>query len=170
MNSKINPLLYNYYLSLKETLGACIVHRRRRTSRNCIEIIFTNGLIEDISGHVMPLREAEANGYWYILRAQTKRGHEVWRGHRVYQLYLSPVHHKKRHAAQKTADEVRFKPINPHPLPTHIIRRSVRIPVDHSASLRSVYDYRMSFCTSKKSLKICIYAIFVVPLHTNFGN
>ena len=40
MNCKIHPILYRFYLRLKATLGAEIVHRRKRTSSMSIEVIF----------------------------------------------------------------------------------------------------------------------------------
>ncbi len=38
MNCNIHPVLYRFYLHLKDTLGAEIVHRRKRTSNKAIEI------------------------------------------------------------------------------------------------------------------------------------
>lgn len=97
-NCKIHPVLYKFYLRLHDTLGAEIVHRRKRTSDRCIEIIFycDQFLIEHLSGHHNTLPEAEACGFRIICRPQTKKGHTVYRGHRVYQLFITPVHPKKR--------------------------------------------------------------------------
>ena len=113
-NCKIDPILYNFYLRLKDTLGAEIVHRRRRKSATCIEIIFHNDLYQLIKGRLNTLPEAEKWGFWVICRPQTKRGHGSWHGRAVYQLFLTPVHPKKRHEAHlqaQQAEEVTFEPI-----------------------------------------------------------
>lgn len=115
MNNNIDPVLYNFYLSLKKELGAKMVHRRRRKSTTCIEIVFNNDLIKSVSGHLNTLKEAEKCGYWVICRRQTKRGHKSYRGKTVFQLFLTPVHPKKRNEARylaaKTALDVTFEPI-----------------------------------------------------------
>ncbi|MBQ3999207.1 MAG: hypothetical protein II644_07715 [Paludibacteraceae bacterium] len=97
LNCKIHPVLYKFYLQLRKALGAEIVHRRKRTSNMCIEIIFhSENLLSLEGGHLNTLPEAEQCGYFVICRPQTKRGHTFYKGHRVYQLFLSPVHPKKR--------------------------------------------------------------------------
>ena len=96
MNSKINPALYKMYLRLHDTLGAEMVHRRRRASSNCIEVIFHDTLAKYLHGRLNTLKEAESCGYWVICRLQNKRGHKTYHGKNVYQLFLSPVHPKKR--------------------------------------------------------------------------
>ena len=101
MNCKIHPVLYNYYLRLHAELGAEIVHRRKRTSNTCIEIIFyCEDLAVFLVGHLNTLKEAEKCGYFVICRPQTKKGHTVYKGRRVFQLFLSPVHPKKRREKQ----------------------------------------------------------------------
>lgn len=96
-NCKIHPVLYKYFLRLKDTLGAEIVHRRKRSSSMCIEIIFRSAFINGFEHHVNTLKEAEECGFWVICRKQTKRGHTSYKDHQVYQLFLSPVHpHKRR--------------------------------------------------------------------------
>jgi len=97
MNNNIHPVLYKFFLILKDKLGAEIVHRRKRRSDMCIEIIFLSDLIQQPpTGHLNTLREAEECGYWVICRPQTKRGHTIYKEHRVFQLFLTPVHPKKR--------------------------------------------------------------------------
>ena len=96
MNCKIDPILYDFFLTLKQTLGAEIVHRRKRISQTCIEIIFNNDLLPAPSGRLNSLRDAERCGFWIICRKQTKHGHTIYKGRRVFQLLLSPVHPKKR--------------------------------------------------------------------------
>ena len=103
LNCKIHPVLYKAYLQLHAELGAEIVHRRKRTSNTCIEIIFYH---EDLAvlliGHINTLKEAEKCGFFVICRPQTKKGHTFYKGRRVFQLFLSPVHPKKRRATRTT--------------------------------------------------------------------
>ena len=100
-NCKIHPILYRFFLRLKDTLGAEIVHRRKRTSATCIEVIFNlEELVHLLHGHLNTQPEAEAWGFWVICRRQNKKNHEVYKGHQVFLLYLSPVHPKKRREMQ----------------------------------------------------------------------
>lgn len=107
MNCKIHPILYNFYLHLKQLLGAEIVHRRKRTSSTSIEVIFHCDELVVPTGRLNTLPEAEKCGYWIICRLQTKKGHTVYKDHRVFQLYLSPVHHKKKHAMKQHVTPLR---------------------------------------------------------------
>ena len=97
MNCNIHPVLYKHYLRLHEVLGAAIVHRRQRRSQTSIEIIFYNDYLPVMTGRINTLKEAEQCGYWVICRLQTKPGHTMYKDHRVYQLFLTPVHPKKRY-------------------------------------------------------------------------
>ena len=102
-NCKIHPVLYKVYLRLHDTLSAEIVHRRKRTSNMCIEIVFHCSFLEEFLGTTInTLREAETSGFRVICRRQTKPGHTVYKGLPVYQLFLSPVHPKKRLEIQTT--------------------------------------------------------------------
>ena len=96
MNCNIHPVLYNFYLRLKDVLGAEMVHRRKRTSTKSIEVIYYSDDMLVATGRLNTLPEAEKWGYWIICRPQTKKRYMFHKGHRVYQLYLSPVHPKKR--------------------------------------------------------------------------
>ena len=98
MNCNIHPVLYNYYLILKELLGAEMVHRRKRTSTKSIEVIYYCDDALVVTGRLNTLPEAEKWGYWIICRPQTKKQYMFYKQHRVYQLYLSPVHPKRRRA------------------------------------------------------------------------
>ena len=100
LNCKIHPVLYNFFLKLKRTLGAEMVHRRKRTSNTCIEIIFNNELFTFTSGHLHSMPEAEKWGFFVLCRPQTNPKHMYYKGHRVFLLYLSPVHPKKRRETQ----------------------------------------------------------------------
>ena len=101
MNCKIHPVLYHFYLKLKDTLGAEIVHRRKRTSSMSIEVIFYSDEMLVATGRLNTLPEAEKCGFWIICRPQTKPDRMFYKGHRVYQLFLSPVHPKKRREMTK---------------------------------------------------------------------
>ena len=96
MYCNIHPVLYNFYLRLKDVLGAEMVHRRKRTSAKSIEVIYYCDEMLVTTGRLNTLPEAEKWGYWIICRPQTKKRYMFHKNHRVYQLYLSPVHPKKR--------------------------------------------------------------------------
>ena len=102
MNCNIHPVLYNFYLRLQDTLGAEIVHRRKRTSNMAIEVIYYAEEFLVPTGRLNILPEAEKWGFWIICRPQTKKQYMYHKDHRVYQLYLSPVHPKKRREMEKT--------------------------------------------------------------------
>ena len=100
-NCKIHPVLYHFFLRLKDTLGAEIVHRRQRKSSTHIEIIFWTEELALFTGRVNTLKEAEQCGFWIICRPQTNPKHMFYKNHRVFQLFLTPVHPFKRRE-QKT--------------------------------------------------------------------
>ncbi len=102
MNNNIHPILYKFYLRLRDQLGAEMVHRRKRTSAMCIEVIFLCDGISVITGRLNTLSEAEKWGFWVMCRPQTKRGYTSYKGRKVYQLFLTPVHPKKRREMIKT--------------------------------------------------------------------
>ena len=138
-NCHINPVLYAFYLRLKDTLGAEIVHRRKRKSNTCIEVVFYNELYKYLKGRLNTLKEAEECGYWVICRVQTKRGYEVYHGRQVFQLYLSPVHPKKRREAAhliEMTEEITFKPIFARHISQRLHRSSVRCSLYGCTSAR----------------------------------
>jgi len=102
MNCKIHPVLYHFYLDLKGQLGAEMVHRRKRPSRMAIEVIFYCDSMMVVVGRLNTLPDAEKCGFWVICRPQTNPKHMFYKGHRVFQLFLSPVHPKKRSEMVKT--------------------------------------------------------------------
>jgi len=81
MNNNIHPILYKFFLILRNKLGAEIVHRRKRRSNMCIEIIFLSDLIQQPPlGRLNTLREAEECGYWgYLPTANQTRTHHLQR-------------------------------------------------------------------------------------------
>ena len=99
MNCNIHPVLYKCYLHLHDRLGAKIVHRRKRRSSTCIEIVFYCNLLKELTGHLNALKEAEVDGYWVICRPKP---HCFYDGHQVYLLFLTPVHPKKRREIKTT--------------------------------------------------------------------
>ena len=99
MNCNIHPVLYKCYLRLHERLGAKIVHRRKRRSSTCIEIVFYCNAIQELKGHLNTLKEAEVNGFWVICRLKPNCFYD---GRQVYLLFLTPVHPKKRREMEIT--------------------------------------------------------------------
>jgi len=124
-NSHIDPRLYEVFLRLKDKVGAQIVHRRRRRSNTCIEIIFNTTLFYSYVGRMNSLKEAEKCGFWIICRAQTKRGHTTWHNHQVFQLFLSPVHPKKSRELKLAAQVIArtlLQSVPQHPVPRKIFQ------------------------------------------------
>ena len=68
----------------------------------CIELVFYCEQILVMTGRLNTLPEAEKCGFWVICRPQTAHGHTFYKDRRVYQLFLSPVHPKKRREMCKT--------------------------------------------------------------------
>lgn len=81
---------------MQDTLGAEMVHRRKRISPMSIEVIYYCDEFTVPTGRLNTLPEAEKWGFWIICRPQTKKRYMFHKGHRVYQLYLSLVHPKKK--------------------------------------------------------------------------
>ena len=145
-NSHIDPALYHIFLRLKDTLGAKIVHRRRRSSSTCIEIIFCNALTKYLIGRINTLPEAEKCGFWIMCRPQTKRGHAFYHGWMVFQLFLTPVHPKKRREQQALTT-------------SNDIQQSQTIAAD--VSFEPIFN--------KKRARACVYEKKFVPLQPNCG-
>ena len=93
MNCKIHPILYKFYLQLRKLLGAEMVHRRKRCSKTCIEIIYHCDNFLVMTGRLNTLPEAEKCGFWIMCRLKTNT---YYHNHQVYELFLTPVHPKKR--------------------------------------------------------------------------
>jgi len=101
LNCKIHPVLYNFYCHLHNKLGAEIVHRRKRKSSMCIEIIYHVDELLIPIGRLNTLPEAEECGFWVMCRPQTAVKRLIYKGHRVFLLFLTPVHPKKRRESLK---------------------------------------------------------------------
>ncbi len=145
-NSHIDPALYNIFLRLKDTLGAKIVHRRRRSSSTCIEIIFCNALTKYLVGRINTLPEAEKCGFWIMCRPQTKRGHDFYHGWMVFQLFLTPVHPKKRREQQP---------------------QTISNDIQQSQTIAADVSFEPIF--NKKRARACVYEKIFVPLQPNCG-
>ncbi len=143
-NSHIDPALYHIFLRLKDTLGAKIVHRRRRSSSTCIEIIFCNTLTKYLVGRINTLPEAEKCGFWIMCRPQTKREHAFYHGWMVFQLFLTPVHPKKRREQQPQT-----------------ISNDIQQPQTIAA------DVSFEPIFTKKRVRACVIQKKVVSLHPN---
>ena len=143
MNLKLNPVLYKNLCSLRRTFGFRIVPTRgkRRPNANSVDVIITSPLIESLSGRLNSLKEAEACGYWIICRARRGK-RRTYKQHQIFQIFLSPVHPKKRliqrFAAAQTPVEVTFCPVESTsrrtPLP---VRYAYPLYMDKLSSLRS---------------------------------
>ena len=101
-NCKIHPVLYDAYLALRHRMGAEMVHRRQRKSTMCIEVIFYTDNFMIVIGRLNTLKDAEKCGFWIMCRPQTKKGHTIYKGHPVFQLFLTPVHPKKQRERNTT--------------------------------------------------------------------
>ena len=147
MNNNINPILYNTYLNLKDTLNAQIIHRRKRKTANSIEIVFLCDAINALSGHINTLKEAEACGFWIVCRRQTGKKHAFYHGLPVFQLFLTPVHPKKalenKIQAAQQAEEVTFEPIPKH---QHQRTKATRLPAN--TMYRTVRPSSLVLCPS----------------------
>lgn len=135
---KINPILYGFFLTLRSKLGAQIVHRRKRKSPDSIEIIYAGPLVESLVHRLNSLKNAEKCGYWIICRPQRGK-HQYYRGYQVFQLFLSPVHPKKRNEAKYLAVpvEVSFDPIQTSEKPTK--HRKTKVTTSVSSDYLSAY-------------------------------
>lgn len=99
MNCNIHPILYNFYLRIHDTVGAEMVHRRKRRSKTCTEIIFHCDKFLVKTGRLNTLPEAEKCGFWVVCRLKPNT---FYHDHQVYELFLTPVHPKKRREMIKT--------------------------------------------------------------------
>ena len=73
--------------------------RRLRSSANgkYVEFISNSRLITMVKGRQNTLKEAEACGYWVMVRKQPSKKKQFFKNHQVYQLFLTPVHQKKKY-------------------------------------------------------------------------
>lgn len=112
MNLKTDKILYDWICHLRQSIGICLVPRRGRRKTNYVEFIITATPINAITGRLNTLREAEECGFWVVARAQ-KGKRATYHNQQVFQLFLTPVHPKKRREAmlRTTAPEVDFVPI-----------------------------------------------------------
>lgn len=74
-----------------------VVRRHRQKSDKCVDVIFTNDAVTILKGHINSLPDAEACGFWVMLKPRKGKIDKIlYKGKLVHSLYLSPVHHKKR--------------------------------------------------------------------------
>jgi len=160
MNCKINPVLYRFYLRLNDTLEAKIVHRRNRKSSTCIEVVFNSDFAQYIRGHLNTRPEAEACGYWIMCRPQTAPGKSSYHGKQVFQLFLTPVHPKKKRAAKQLASETVFKPIIAQP----VTRRKITMKSDVSDISTAVVTELLQVAIPA-AIPDIVYKKFLARLH-----
>ncbi len=73
--------------------------RRHRGAKNgmYVEFISHSPFVDMISGRQNMLKEAEACGYWVMVRKQTSPKRRYYKDHQVFQMFLTPVHPKKKY-------------------------------------------------------------------------
>jgi len=88
--------------------------RRHRTARSgtYVEFIYKSNLVNDLTGRQNMLKDAEACGYWVMIRKQPSAKKGFYKGHQVYQLFLTPVHPKKKYVDKvMAAVAMNFTPV-----------------------------------------------------------
>ena len=94
---KKNKILQEWIKILKENFQIEIIRRHRNaTNGKYIEFISHSPLVKWVSGRQNMLKEAESCGYWVMIRKQTSPKKSYYKNHEVYQLFLTPVHPKKK--------------------------------------------------------------------------
>lgn len=105
MNCKMNPILYKWVCILREEIGIQLVPRREKRRPDVVDLILTHDFIYDISGHLNTYQDAEQCGYFVIIKKLRSAKRGTYHGKRVYQLFLSPIHPKKRREMNSTSEQ-----------------------------------------------------------------
>ena len=117
MNLKMDPFLRNCIYAMRKYVGITVLPRRHPRSPNCVEVILSNEAITYLSGRLISLPEAEKHGYWLMIRPLTRGRKRFYHGHPVFQLFLTPVHPKKKHAIRPLVEAAAlFEPIASGPV------------------------------------------------------
>lgn len=94
---KRNEILDEWVKLLKENYEIEPVRRHRSAANGMyVEFISRSPLMQFVKGHQNTLKEAEACGYWVMVRKQLSAKKRFYKNHQVYQLFLTPVHPKKK--------------------------------------------------------------------------
>lgn len=94
---KRNKILDEWITKLKENYEIELVRRHRAAANGMyVEFISRSPLIQYIRGRQNTLKKAEACGYWVMIRKQPSAKKRFYKNHQVYQLFLTPVHPKKK--------------------------------------------------------------------------
>lgn len=95
---KRNEILDCWVKVFREHFDIELVRRHRGSANGkYVEFIFHSPLIEKVTGRQNTLKEAEACGYWAMVRKQTSPKRQYYKGHQVFQMFLTPVHPKKKY-------------------------------------------------------------------------
>ena len=122
MNLKIDKTLYQWIRILRNKYQIQLVPRRGKRRANYVEFIIHSKLVKYISGRQNMLPDAEKSGFWVMIRPRTGKN-RYYHDHQVYQLFLTPVHPKKRNEAKHLvpAVDVSFEPI------ANSVRTNIRV-------------------------------------------
>ena len=95
---KRNEILDEWVKVFRSHFDIELVRRHRNAANGMyVEFISRSPLIQWVSGRQNMLKEAEACGYWVMVRKQTSPKRRYYKEHQVYQMFLTPVHHKKKY-------------------------------------------------------------------------
>lgn len=95
---KRNEILDHWVNVFRKNFNIELVRRHRDASNGMyVEFISRSPLIEWVSGRQNMLKEAEACGYWVMVRRQPSLKKRYYKDHQVYQMFLTPVHPKKKY-------------------------------------------------------------------------
>lgn len=94
---KRNEILDEWVKVFRENFDVELVRRHRNAANGMyVEFISHSPLVKWVSGRQNMLKEAEACGYWVMVRKQTSPKRRYYKGHQVFQMFLTPVHPKKK--------------------------------------------------------------------------
>jgi len=93
-----NEILDEWVKVFRENFDIELVRRHRNAANGMyVEFISRSPLVKWLSGRQNMLKEAEACGYWVMVRKQTSPKRRYYKGNQVFQMFLTPVHHKKKY-------------------------------------------------------------------------
>ena len=95
---KRNEILDEWVKAFREHFNIELVRRHRGSANGkYVEFISHSPLMKSVTGRQNMLKEAEACGYWVMVRKQTSPKRRYYKGHQVFQMFLTPVHPKKKY-------------------------------------------------------------------------
>ena len=94
---KRNEILDEWVKVFRENFDIELVRRHRGSANGMyVEFISRSPLIQWVSGRQNMLKDAEACGYWVMVRLQKSPKRQYYKGRQVFQMFLTPVHPKKK--------------------------------------------------------------------------